>query len=193
MIQHPLLNPYQHLRSRKLLAAGVAGIVVSTALSYAGGLHFHGMLHMGSAPNGAWWCFAAEHLIIWLVPAALLHLLQLIFCRHNVHPAKMLGAVAFAQLPFVPLSALSLLPIARKINSLQSFTELETLLSNTANSFQAILLLIVSLLFIVATLVWMFKVATTVCQLRSYRLWTVYLLSVFGAEALVRQIIPTMY
>ncbi len=195
MKENFLLNPFEYVTGRKALAWGVAGIVLSTLLSYAGGLHFHGLLHVGAAPNGAWWCYVVEHLVIWVVPSALLCLLDLIFCRHNVRFRKLFGVVAFAQLPLTLVAAVMLLPAAQEINASVdlSVAQWEKILHTPGNMLQLLVAGIGSLISMGFTLVWMFRVAHTVCRLRGPRLWTVWVLSVFGAEVLVRFLIGSCY
>ena len=95
-----LKNPFYRVAGYTSLVWGVAGIVVATAIAFVGGVHFHGLLHYGGAPNGAWWCFVVEHLAVWLVPSVLIYLLALFCSRSHVRPVDVLGTVAFAQLPF---------------------------------------------------------------------------------------------
>lgn len=75
-----LKNPFYRVAGYTSLVWGVVGIVVSTAIAFLGDIHFHGLLHYGGAPNGAWWCFVVEHLVVWLVPSVLIYLSAL-FCR----------------------------------------------------------------------------------------------------------------
>ena len=56
------------------LVWGFIGIIIATLLSYLTGWHYHGLLHFGWAPNPAWWCFAVEHLVVWLIPAILFYI-----------------------------------------------------------------------------------------------------------------------
>ena len=57
-----LINPFERIAGLEALLWGLAGMVVSTALSFYSGWHYHGLLHFGPAPNPAWWCYAVEHL-----------------------------------------------------------------------------------------------------------------------------------
>ena len=59
-----LKNPFYRVAGYTSLVWGVVGIVVSTAIAFLGDIHFHGLLHYGGAPNGAWWCFVVEHLVV---------------------------------------------------------------------------------------------------------------------------------
>ena len=64
-----LINPFERIAGLEALLWGLAGMVVSTVLSYYFGWHYHGLLHFGPAPNPAWWCYAVEHLAVWLITA----------------------------------------------------------------------------------------------------------------------------
>lgn len=48
-----LINPFERIAGLKALLWGLAGMVVSTALSFYSGWHYHGLLHFGPAPNPA--------------------------------------------------------------------------------------------------------------------------------------------
>ena len=83
-----LINPFERIAGLKALLWGLAGMVVSTALSYYSGWHYHGLLHFGPAPNPAWWCYAVEHLAVWLIPAVMFYLgglLQLLAAYAETH------------------------------------------------------------------------------------------------------------
>lgn len=45
-----LINPFERIAGLKALLWGLAGMVVSTALSFYSGWHYHGLLHFGPAP-----------------------------------------------------------------------------------------------------------------------------------------------
>lgn len=68
------VNPFIQIAGARALAWGALGLLVSTVICYYAGYHYHGLLHFGPAPNPAWWCYAAEHLIVWLIPALLFYL-----------------------------------------------------------------------------------------------------------------------
>lgn len=76
-----LINPFERIAGLEALLWGLAGMVVSTALSFYSGWHYHGLLHFGPAPNPAWWCYAVEHLAVWLIPAVMFYLGGLLLSR----------------------------------------------------------------------------------------------------------------
>ena len=92
------------------LGWGLLGMVVSTVICYLSGWHYHGLLHFGPAPNPAWWCYAVEHLVVWIVPAVLFYLGGLILSRSRIRVIDVLGTVAFAQLPFIFMNLFNMLP-----------------------------------------------------------------------------------
>lgn len=47
-----LINPFERIAGLKALLWGLAGIVVSTALSYYSGWHYHGLLHLVRLESG---------------------------------------------------------------------------------------------------------------------------------------------
>lgn len=69
-----IVNPFIRIAGGQALIWGFLGLIVSTLLCWISGYHYHGLLHFGPAPNPAWWCYLAEHLIVWLIPALLFYL-----------------------------------------------------------------------------------------------------------------------
>ena len=76
-----LINPFERIAGLEALLWGLAGMVVSTALSFYSGWHYHGLLHFGPAPNPAWWCYAVEHLAVWLIPAVMFSIFVYLYFR----------------------------------------------------------------------------------------------------------------
>ena len=79
-----LVNPFEWIAGGQALGWGLLGMVVSTVICYLSGWHYHGLLHFGPAPNPAWWCYAVEHLVVWIVPAVLFYLGGLILSRSRI-------------------------------------------------------------------------------------------------------------
>ena len=100
-----LINPFERIAGLEALLWGLAGMVVSTALSFYSGWHYHGLLHFGPAPNPAWWCYAVEHLAVWLIPAVMFYLGGLLLSRSRIRMVDVLGTVVFAQLPLIVMNA----------------------------------------------------------------------------------------
>ena len=88
-----LINPFEWIAGFQALGWGLLGMVVSTVISYLSGWHYHGLLHFGPAPNPAWWCYAVEHLVVWIVPATLFYLGGLILSRSRIRVIDVLGTV----------------------------------------------------------------------------------------------------
>ena len=105
-----LINPFIRIAGMQALAWGILGLVISTLLSWASGYHYHGLLHFGPAPNPAWWCYLAEHLIVWLVPATLFYLGGLIFSHSKIRIIDVFGTILFAQLPMLVMNLINFLP-----------------------------------------------------------------------------------
>lgn len=112
-----LINPFERIAGLKALLWGLAGMVVSTALSYYSGWHYHGLLHFGPAPNPAWWCYAVEHLAVWLIPAVMFYLGGLLLSRSRIRMVDVLGTVVFAQLPLIVMNLFNFLPPMQKLST----------------------------------------------------------------------------
>ena len=105
-----IVNPFIRIAGGQALIWGFLGLIVSTLLCWISGYHYHGLLHFGPAPNPAWWCYLAEHLIVWLIPALLFYLGGLFLSHSRIRVIDVLGTVLFAQLPLLGMNLISLLP-----------------------------------------------------------------------------------
>lgn len=76
-----LINPFERIAGLEALLWGLAGMVVSTALSFYSGWHYHGLLHFGPAPTGVV-VLCGEHLAVWLIPAVMFYLGDCCFPVH---------------------------------------------------------------------------------------------------------------
>lgn len=70
-----------------------------------------------TGPNPAWWCYLAEHLIVWLIPALLFYLGGL-SVSFRIRVIDVLGTVLFAQLPLLGMNLISLLPAMRMMSQM---------------------------------------------------------------------------
>lgn len=188
-----LKNPFYRVAGYTSLAWGVGGIVVATAIAFVGGVHFHGLLHYGGAPNGAWWCFVVEHLVVWLVPSVLIYLSALFCSRSHVRPVDVLGTVAFAQLPFVLLSLFMALPPMREVATIQSVQAVHALLTDTPRLLVLVWIGVVSLLLSIWVLYWLFRATSVACNLKGRNLWIVFIIGAFGGDVLCRYLIGLCY
>lgn len=110
-----LINPFERIAGWEALLWGLAGMVVSTTLSYYSGWHYHGLLHFGPAPNPAWWCYAVEHFAVWMIPAVMFYLGGLLLSRSRIRMVDVLGTVVFAQLPLIVMNLFNFLPPMQKL------------------------------------------------------------------------------
>lgn len=188
-----LKNPFYRVAGYTSLVWGVVGIVVSTAIAFLGDIHFHGLLHYGGAPNGAWWCFVVEHLVVWLVPSVLIYLSALFCSRSHVRPVDVLGTVAFAQLPFVLLSLFMALPPMREVATIQSVQAVDALLTDTPRLLVLVWIGVVSLLLSIWVLYWLFRAISVSCNLKGRNLWIVFIIGVLGGDVLCRYLIGLCY
>lgn len=188
-----LKNPFYRVAGYTSLVWGVVGIVVSTAIAFLGDIHFHGLLHYGGAPNGAWWCFVVEHLVVWLVPAVVIYVVSLFVSRSHVRPVDVLGTVAFAQLPFVLLSLFMALPPMRKVATIQSAQAVDALLTDTPRLLVLVWIGAVSLLLSIWVLYWIFRATSVACNLKGRNLWIVFIIGAFGGDVLCRYLIGLCY
>ena len=159
-----IVNPFIRIAGGQALIWGFLGLIVSTLLCWISGYHYHGLLHFGPAPNPAWWCYLAEHLIVWLIPALLFYLGGLFLSHSRIRVIDVLGTVLFAQLPLA-----------------QPYFIL------------AMILTLLGLPFLILTLIWMFNALKVSCNLKQWKLWTVALIGIIGGDVLCRFLIGWLY
>lgn len=186
------VNPFIRIAGWQALGYGLAGIIVATLLSWLAGYHYHGLLHFGPAPNPAWWCFAIEHLTVWIVPSLLFYFGGLIFSKSRIRIADVFGTVAFAQIPFIFMTLFAFLPPVKRIYDIDINLPPVQMLSQPG-FMTGLWLTVLSSVFLIWVLIWMFRALNVSCNLKGWRLWTVYLVAVFGGDAICRLLIGLCY
>lgn len=185
-------NPFSKIAGLRALGWGIGGILLSSFMSYFSGYHYHGLLHFGPAPNPAWWCFLSEHFIIWLIPALLFYIGGLILSRSQIRLIDVFGTIAFAQLPLLIMNLFYFLPPMQKMLSLNTAVPPLELVAQPW-FMVSIILSVVSSLFLIWALVWMFNALRVSCNLKGYKLGILYCIGVFGGDFICRYLIGLMY
>ena len=180
-----LYNPFERIAGYSALMWGVLGLIVSTLISYWSGWHYNGLLHYGPAANPALWRFAAEHVVVWLIPALLFYVGGLLLSKSKIRIVDVLGTVAFAQLLLIGMNLIYSLPAAR------AMLDVQAVLSGAIGK-GAIGLALLGVVFLVWTLVWMYSALKVSCNLKGFRLVLVYILSIAGGDILCRLIISML-
>ena len=187
-----IVNPFIRIAGGQALIWGFLGLIVSTLLCWISGYHYHGLLHFGPAPNPAWWCYLAEHLIVWLIPALLFYLGGLFLSHSRIRVIDVLGTVLFAQLPLLGMNLISLLPAMRMMSQMNMNMSPEEMLAQPYFVL-AMILTLLGLPFLILTLIWMFKALKVSCNLKQWKLWTVALIGIIGGDVLCRLLIAWLY
>ena len=187
-----IVNPFIRIAGGQALIWGFLGLIVSTLLCWISGYHYHGLLHFGPAPNPAWWCYLAEHLIVWLIPALLFHLGGLFLSHSRIRVIDVLGTVLFAQLPLLGMNLISLLPAMRMMSQMNMNMSPEEMLAQPY-FILAMILTLLGLPFLILTLIWMFNALKVSCNLKQWKLWTVALIGIIGGDVLCRFLIGWLY
>ena len=187
-----IVNPIIRITGSKALIWGFLGLIVSTLLCWISGYHYHGLLHFGPAPNPAWWCYLAEHLIVWLIPALLFYLGGLFLSHSRIRVIDVLGTVLFAQLPLLGMNLISLLPAMRMMSQMNMNMSPEEMLAQPY-FILAMILTLLGLPFLILTLIWMFNALKVSCNLKQWKLWTVALIGIIGGDVLCRFLIGWLY
>ena len=187
-----IVNPFIRIAGGQALIWGFLGLIVSTLLCWISGYHYHGLLHFGPAPNPAWWCYLAEHLIVWLIPALLFYLGGLFLSHSRIRVIDVLGTVLFAQLPLLGMNLFSLLPALRMMSQMNMIMSPEEMLAQPY-FILAMILTLLGLPFLILTLIWMFNALKVSCNLKQWKLWTVALIGIIGGDVLCRFLIGWLY
>ena len=187
-----IVNPFIRIAGGQALIWGFLGLIVSTLLCWISGYHYHGLLHFGPAPNPAWWCYLAEHLIVWLIPALLFYLGGLFLSHSRIRVIDVLGTVLFAQLPLLGMNLISLLPAMRMMSQMNMNMSPEEMLAQPY-FILAMILTLLGLPFLILTLIWMFNALKVSCNLKQWKLWTVSLIGIIGGDVLCRFLIGWLY
>lgn len=187
-----IVNPFIRIAGGQALIWGFLGLIVSTLLCWILGYHYHGLLHFGPAPNPAWWCYLAEHLIVWLIPALLFYLGGLFLSHSRIRVIDVLGTVLFAQLPLLGMNLISLLPAMRMMSQMNMNMSPEEMLAQPYFVL-AMILTLLGLPFLILTLIWMFNALKVSCNLKQWKLWTVALIGIIGGDVLCRLLIAWLY
>ena len=187
-----IVNPFIRIAGGQALTRGFLGLIVSTLLCWISGYHYHGLLHFGPAPNPAWWCYLAEHLIVWLIPALLFYLGGLFLSHSRIRVIDVLGTVLFAQLPLLGMNLISLLPAMRMMSQMNMNMSPEEMLAQPYFVL-AMILTLLGLPFLILTLIWMFNALKVSCNLKQWKLWTVALIGIIGGDVLCRLLIAWLY
>ena len=187
-----IVNPFIRIAGGQALIWGFLGLIVSTLLCWISGYHYHGLLHFGPAPNPAWWCYLAEHLIVRLIPALLFYLGGLFLSHSRIRVIDVLGTVLFAQLPLLGMNLISLLPAMRMMSQMNMNMSPEEMLAQPY-FILAMILTLLGLPFLILTLIWMFNALKVSCNLKQWKLWTVALIGIIGGDVLCRLLIAWLY
>lgn len=187
-----IVNPFIRIAGGQAFIWGFLGLIVSTLLCWISGYHYHGLLHFGPAPNPAWWCYLAEHLIVWLIPALLFYLGGLFLSHSRIRVIDVLGTVLFAQLPLLGMNLISLLPAMRMMSQMNMNMSPEEMLAQPY-FILAMILTLLGLPFLILALTWMFNALKVSCNLKQWKLWIVALIGIIGGDVLCRFLIGWLY
>lgn len=186
------INPFQKIAGWQALAWGLVGLTVSTLLSVLTGYHYHGLLHFGPAPNPAWWCFAIEHLTVWLIPALLFYGSAIVLSKSRIRIIDVFGTLLFAQIPFIFMNLFTLIPVVQKVMHIDTSLPIEQIAMQPTFLLGS-MILFVSTIFLILTLIWMYQALRTSCNLKSGKLIATYIVGIIVSDVICRLIIKQLY
>lgn len=187
-----LRNPFTKIAGMPALLWGFTGIVISTVMCIAAPLHYHGLLHYGPAPDNAWWCFAAEQLIVWLIPSLLFLIAGKLFSPSRPRIIDIFGTIAFAQLPFLLMNLFFFSDAVQKLMNISSTVTPEWIMQHP-EIMKGAFLMLPSSLFAIWVLVWMYNAVKVSCNLKGKKLAIIYAAVLIISDIICRQLIQLMY
>lgn len=194
-----LLNPFERIAGFQALTWGFLGLLLSSGSAYLTDYHYHGLLHYGPAPNPAWWCFVAEHLTVWLIPALLFYIGGIILSRSKIRILDVLGTTLFAQIPLLFTNLIAFLPFYKQISEIDPSASLQEQIIQANNLvlqpgfWLGIWLSLVSFVFVIWMGYWMFKALAVSCNLKGKNLGILFCIGFFGGDFICRSIINLLY
>lgn len=198
-------NPFTKIAGGKALLIGVAGLAVSVVCAIVGGWHANGLLHFGPVRWNEWWMQPVEYLVIWLVPATIFYGLGAALSRSRVRAIDIFGTAAFALLPLVVMNLWHAIPGVGDVwdGLFTGATGQETVVAFSGMMIDSLMDImaqplfwvdvIISVAVLALMLVWLFNAVKVSCNLKGWRLWTVYLAGVLIGDAICRQVMMAMY
>ncbi len=187
-----LQNPFIWIAGGTAFWTGLSGICLNAVLCWLTGLHFQGLLHLGPAPADTFGVFFAEHLIIWLVPALLFYLSGILFSRSKIRVVDVGGTTAFAQLPLLGIGIFGFFPSVQGLMHIQP-SDITPEWITRPETLTGIILILIATLFLIWTLIWMFKALKISCNLKGARLGITYTLSVILGDIAAVYLIHLFY
>ncbi|MCD7971123.1 MAG: YIP1 family protein [Candidatus Azobacteroides sp.] len=187
-----LFNPFIKIAGFKSLALGLVGLAASSGINYFNQWHFHGLLHYGPAPNPAFWCFAAEQLVVWLIPSILFYIGGCLLSKSKIRMLDVFGTTAFALLPLLVMNLIYCLPILQPMKTLNAATPPLEMLQQPG-IMVAIIASLFTLVFLIWALILLFNALKVSTNLNKIKLIAVYCIGVFGGDILCRLIINMFY
>lgn len=194
-----LLNPFERIAGAQALSWGVLGLLASTVLGYFTDYHYHGLLHYGPAPNSAWWCFACEHLVVWLIPACLFYIGGIFLSRSHIRFIDLLGTTLFAQIPLLFTNLIIFFPFYTQIKHIDPSAPIQEQLIRIGELmiqpgfWLGIWLSLLSLVFVIWMGYWLFKALQVSCNLKETKLAVLFCIGLLGGDFISRLIINLLY
>ena len=187
-----LFNPFKKIAGFKALCWGFIGLIASMVLSIVTNFHYQGFLRFGGALKSAWWFFAAEHLAVWLVPATLFYIGGLIFSGSKIRIIDIFGTTLFAQIPFVIMNLFVLPPVVQRAMNIDLNMSLQNIVTDP-DYISGTRIFMVSIIFLILTLVWMFNALRVSCNLKGGKLAIVYIVGILLGDFICKLIIKQLY
>ncbi len=184
-------NPFVRIAGIKALGWGFAGMLLSTLLCMMSGQHYNGLLQFAPFGNDYLWNYLCEHLIIWLIPAAIFYLGGLLLSRSRPRISDVLGTVLFAQLPLLFVNVTAFFPVMQSPRQLGPNPNPQEVLEmmQGMNQLAIVVFGLLVLLTFAWMFIWMFRALQVSCNLKGFRLWAVYLTAILVGDMLCRIII----
>jgi hypothetical protein len=187
-------NPFLKIAGWKALSYGLAAMLATSLLGYIYNVHLDGILNVHMNGDVPLSIALKENLINWLTLVLVFGLAALVLNGRSFRFLDLLGIMAFSRIPFLvmpPLNAIfNMETIGEKIRQsvLEGSGEL-LLSSNEYALFGAFL--VISLLFIIVSVTWLYNGFRILSNSKGIRANTVFIITLL-AGVIVSQVLITM-
>ncbi len=164
------LNPSEYIAGGTALGIGFLAMIIAAVGGHFVNINFDGVVDLHAGKDAPMWFQISEPVISWLIFSTLLYITGKIFSTSSFRIIDVFGTQAFARIamiPAVPLSYFATLPLKNSdlLKRLSNPSHDLALSSNDISSLVMVgLLSIPALLFIIWSIMWMYKAYSTSCN-----------------------------
>ena len=187
-----LLNPFQKMAGWQALIFGLTAIAITSILAAVFDVHLDGILEMHLNGEVGMALAIQENLINWLTLVVVFGVAAWLFNRGGFRILDLLGIMAFARVPFIPLPPLNEIFKARMIGKKIEQNLLEDSGAFMLSNSETVLFtayLIISLLFIILSVTWMYNGFRILSNARGIKTNAAFIVAILAGSVLSKVLI----